>query len=117
MLPIGTARSVTRCIICAALLRIAGITYTREDTGYPTGERVAAGWPPIQVYRLGRTVYVLSISYWLPFAALRLLPAARAVMSLRRRTPLRVCRSCGYDLRASPGRCPECGEVPTRRHT
>ena len=55
-----------------------------------------------------RTVLVPYAYFVIPAAALALL-AVRAARIARQRRRERCCPDCGYDLRASPDRCPECG--------
>lgn len=61
--------------------------------------------------------YALDIRYWVLFALTAAPPLWWAVGRLlsRRGGAVRgLCPACGYDLRATPDRCPECGADGTR---
>jgi hypothetical protein len=53
----------------------------------------------------------IQLPLWLPLALVASVPTWWAVRRIRqrRRVGIGLCRRCGYDLRATPDRCPECG--------
>jgi hypothetical protein len=57
---------------------------------------------------------ILFIPMWLPLLITLAAPTAQCLRHLRRRRQ-GCCPACGYDLRASPDQCPECGAIPLRR--
>ena len=57
---------------------------------------------------------VFAVPCWFMVAVLAVLPVMYYLRfwRQRRRTVRGLCAACGYDLRGSPDRCPECGSVP-----
>jgi hypothetical protein len=61
----------------------------------------------------------VGVPYWPLVLLTALPPAAWTTAHLRRRRTRRrrragLCARCSYDLRATPGRCPECGTISAR---
>ncbi len=89
-------------------LRDVGVAWTMWH-------RMGFGW---QRYTLGwfehRRLY---LPYWVLILTAGVIPAYTAMQQVRRRRlihrrrALSQCVDCGYDLRASSGRCPECGKA------
>jgi hypothetical protein len=84
------------------LLSGKGFVLQRIDPPGPDGRR--AVYPA-----LFSVPYVAVAGVLLVVPAVRLF--ARRLLSSRRRHA-GACAACGYDLRASPGNCPECGHTP-----
>lgn len=70
---------------------------------------------------LGQIADVM-VPLWIPLLVASLLPTAWLadhvipVIRRKRRNRLRACERCGYDLRASRDRCPECGTpIPSQQ--
>ena len=84
---------------------IGGTDYSRRVLGFG-GEKVPGG------------VYV-NLPFWFLAAVLAVPPAivVRGELRRRRRRVPGKCHRCGYDLRATPERCPECGATPVSAST
>jgi hypothetical protein len=91
--------------------------------GYFTGHPLRTGFstvpldPPENVWVTNRSAWA---AHWMVAAATAILPlvvGCRRWRATRRAARLRagICPACGYDLRASPDRCPECGTVVATR--
>lgn len=66
------------------------------------------------------TPLMVAVPHWLIAGLFAALPARFALRGLRRRRIAArgrkgFCPSCGYDMRATSARCPECGLVPGRK--
>jgi hypothetical protein len=60
--------------------------------------------------------YYFRARLWLVAAVTSLLPILwlRGKLRKRRKRQMGLCPNCGYDLRATPDRCPECGAIPNQ---
>jgi hypothetical protein len=63
---------------------------------------------------IGNSIRAVYFPHWFLSLLLAILPAVhlRGILRTRRRNRAGLCANCGYDLRATPDRCPECGAVP-----
>jgi len=68
----------------------------------------------LDYYSEGPRYRSLHVPAWAIFCVLLALPAARVFATYQSHRPLLKgrCAKCGYDLRATRERCPECGAVP-----
>jgi hypothetical protein len=101
LLPAGAWRFMGIAFAPTTIINSYSFTFT-------SGGRDVTMFMPLRYWQL-------AIPYWLLAVLASAIPLARWLAVARRNIRRRKgkCAACGYDLRATPDRCPECGESAT----
>jgi hypothetical protein len=85
-------------------------TLTHADDPSPLQRRLGIRPEPV-VYKYRQEQRALVVPYWFIVLACSVLPmlGLRRLIRTRSRRRRGACLRCGYDLRGTPGKCPECG--------
>jgi hypothetical protein len=88
--------------------------YTEPITGDWPRNALGFGFESLELG--SRTMRAVIVPCWLVALLTAGLPLVSVWRRLQRRTANTsgLCPACGYDLRATPDRCPECGTIPAK---